>query len=699
MTTITTNDADMAPGLAAETDWRKAVKYGLVAGAALLIVVGIGMFEGFDARKVIDPFISSGYAVLVWVPIVFAYKATQRQVLEGMEAPPVGVANLVAGAVAGAVSGAVLGAFVILASVADLRETFIHISPTVIELLSHGGSAGSGALVMVFGGAVLGAVGGGIHLLGSLPRMVLGSVVATIIAFNFLELVVGDILRSAGLRTVDRFLYEPSRGLSVVGAVILCAIVVALRLALRGSGARVAVRYRAMPDERRTRAAFVGALVALGVSAFLPSIFGTFFNDVLANAGLFVLLALGLNIVIGYAGLLDLGYVAFFAVGSYTTAVLTSPRSPKLAPGMAFFEALPWVLLMALIAGLVIGTPVIRMRGDYLAIVTLGFGEIARIIFQSGWLKGIFGGAQGILQISPLEAGLPTSGINVHFGYVLAAAGLVAAIVGLLRWRDIRSFGDESNSVTNEARDEEVMDRARWLPRLVTSVLGFFLFHRSLSRSTRSVLLMAVGVVAVGAGLAFPAMATWAIVGIDPPAMFRIILVFVAIGAFASWRLRDSRVGRAWMAVREDEQIAQSMGINIVTTKLLAFVMGAMLASFGGALFAVKIGTIFPTSFEIVQSIIILVVVIVGGMGSIRGVALGAVVLIGVLGGPTQPGLLREFGEYKLLIYGVILVWMMLNRPEGLWPEARRAQELHQEEMLQDAWLRSQGGGDEAEAT
>jgi ABC-type branched-subunit amino acid transport system permease subunit len=287
----------------------------------------------------------------------------------------------------------------------------------------------------------------------------------------------------------------------------------------------------------------------------------------------------------------------------------------------------------------------------------------------------------------------------VHFGYVLAAAGLVAAIVGLLRWRDIRSFGDESNSVTNEARDEEVMDRARWLPRLVTSVLGFFLFHRSLSRSTRSVLLMAVGVVAVGAGLAFPTMATWAIVGIDPPAMFRIILVFVAIGAFASWRLRDSRVGRAWMAVREDEQIAQSMGINIVTTKLLAFVMGAMLASFGGALFAVKIGTIFPTSFEIVQSIIILVVVIVGGMGSIRGVALGAVVLIGVLGGPTQPGLLREFGEYKLLIYGVILVWMMLNRPEGLWPEARRAQELHQEEMLQDAWLRSQGGGDEAEAT
>src|SRR5690606_1012964 len=112
----------------------------------------------------------------------------------------------------------------------------------------------------------------------------------------------------------------------------------------------------------------------------------------------------------------------------------------------------------------------------------------------------------------------------------------------------------------------------------------------------------------------------------------------------------------------------------------LAFVIGAMLASFGGALFAVKLGTIFPHSFQIVQSIIILVIVIVGGMGSIRGVIIGAVVLIGVLGGPTQSGLLREFGEYKLLIYGVILVWMMLKRPEGLWPEARRAQELHQED-------------------
>ncbi|HUG75063.1 MAG TPA: hypothetical protein VMM81_05250, partial [Acidimicrobiia bacterium] len=596
------------------------------------------------------------------------YKASQRRVLEGMEAPPRGSHNLIAGAVVGALGGAVLGSLVILASTFNLRGTFIHLSPTVIDTLTVGDSAVSGALVIIVAGAMLGALGGGIHLLGDRARLILATVTVTIIGFNFLELVVGDILRQAGLRTVDRFLYAPSRGLTVAGAVVLSVIVLSVRMLLSGRATRVAVRFRALPDERRSKAVFIGALVALAVSAYLPSLFGTFFNDILANAGLFVLLALGLNIVIGYAGLLDLGYVAFFAVGSYTTAVLTSPRSPGFAPEMAFFEALPWVLLMALFAGLIIGTPVIRMRGDYLAIVTLGFGEIARIIFLSGWLKGIFGGAQGILQISPLEAGRPTSGINVHFGYVIAFAGLIALIVGFAQWREASRIG----------RGE------------LDAVAG------SDYTTRRAALIMGLGGLAAVLGMAFPTFSTWAIVGIDPPAMFRMILVFVAIAAFISWRLRESRVGRAWMAVREDEQIAQSMGINIVTTKLLAFVMGAMLASFGGALFAVKIGTIFPNSFEIVQSIIILVVVIVGGLGSIRGVILGAVVLIGVLGGPTQPGLLREFGEYKLLIYGVILVWMMLNRPEGLWPEARRAQELHQEEMLQDAWLRSQTEGEAA---
>ena len=132
------------------------------------------------------------------------------------------------------------------------------------------------------------------------------------------------------------------------------------------------------------------------------------------------------------------------------------------------------------------------------------------------------------------------------------------------------------------------------------------------------------------------------------------------------------------------------MGINTVNTKLLAFVVGAILASFSGAVLVPKVGSVFPNSFMILVSIIILVVVIVGGMGNILGVIVGSFVLIGVLGGPRQPGLLQEFQTFKLLIYGALLVFMMLKRPEGLVPSARRSQELHQEEFLQDVWLKGE---------
>lgn len=142
--------------------------------------------------------------------------------------------------------------------------------------------------------------------------------------------------------------------------------------------------------------------------------------------------------------------------------------------------------------------------------------------------------------------------------------------------------------------------------------------------------------------------------------------------------------------------MAEAIGISTVSAKLLAFVTGAIIASFAGALFSAKVGAVFTNSFDVLVSIIILVVVIVGGMGSIPGVIAGAFVLIGVLGGPKSPGLIQEFGEFKLLIYGAILVFMMLKRPEGLIPSVRRSRELHQEEMSQDAWL-DKGGDFKAE--
>src|SRR5690606_27854922 len=275
------------------------------------------------------------------------------------------------------------------------------------------------------------------------------------------------------------------------------------------------------------------------------------------------------------------------AVGAYTTAVLTSPLSPFFNPELSWWMAFPVVLIAAAIAGLLVGTPVLRMRGDYLAIVTLGFGEIVRLVLLSDWLSPYFGGAQGIRRIP----GIPLPG-----------------------------EGNFINATT-------------------------------------------------------------------PDLFIYAILFFVAVSAYISWRLQDSRVGRAWAAMREDEDVAEAVGVDTVRAKLLAFVTGAVLASFAGALFSAKVGSVFTNSFEIIVSIIILVIVIVGGMGNIAGVAVGALLLIGVLGGPNQPGLLQEFGEFKLLIYGALLVFMMLNKPEGLIPSARRAQELHQEEFLQDAWL------------
>ncbi len=645
----------------AQVDFRRVLRFGLVGGAVLFLIVGIGMLETLDRRSLIEGVLSSGFAFTLWVPILFGYRiAAPGPVLEGVEPTRPGAGSIIAGALVGAVSGAVLGVILILASTVNLRGAFINLSPSLVNLLSFGGTAQTGAAVIIGAGALLGALGAVLHRLSPRVRKVLNTIVLTVISLSFLELVVGDLLRSAGLRNVDRWIYAPSRGVKPLPAALFSAVAVGLRLALEGRGSPIRARYEGLPESRRRRLLFAIALGALALGVFLPSLFGTFLNDVLSNVGLFILLGLGLNIVIGYAGLLDLGYVAFFAVGAYTTAIVTSPRSPMITPEMAFFEAIPWVLLTAAIAGLVIGTPVIRMRGDYLAIVTLGFGEIIRIALNSEWMTSVFGGAQGIVRISPIDPAGRVTGIRVDFGLVLAAVGALLLLVGALHWRHVRRPGHRPDP----------------------TIGGY-------SKGSTLAMLIA-GTVAIAVGLTFPTFATWTIIGIDPPDVFRVVLVFVAIAIFVSWRLRDSRVGRAWMAVREDEQIAQSMGINIVTTKLLAFVVGAMMASLGGAFFAVKLGTIFPHSFAIVQSIIILVVVIVGGMGSIRGVIIGAVVLIGILGGPTQVGLLRELGEFKLLVYGVILVWMMLKRPEGLWPEARRAQELHVDELAQDAWLKAQ---------
>jgi branched-chain amino acid transport system permease protein len=433
-----------------------------------------------------------------------------------------------------------------------------------------------------------GALAGLMHVVSPRLRTTISSAVAWALTVALLEAIVNDAFDEVKLGWLSSWAYDINGGLKAVPAIVVALLAGLLSYRFAGTIPKVRTAYAGLNPQRKLRVSVVGVFMVLALFIGLPLIVGGIINELLANVGLFLLMALGLNIVVGLAGLLDLGYVAFFAVGAYGMAVLTSPLSPKYAPALSFWVALPLVVLLAAIAGLMVGTPVLRMRGDYLAIVTLGFGEIVRILFLSDWLSPVLGGAQGITRIPLIELG------------------------------------------------------------------------------------------------------PWEIKGSSPISIFYLVAVFVVLAIYVSWRLQNSRIGRAWTAMREDEDVALAMGINTVSAKLLAFVTGAVLASFGGAIFAAKVGTVFPNSFSLLVSIIVLVVVIVGGMGNIPGVIVGAVVLIGVLGGPTQPGLLQEFQEFKLLIYGVLLVYMMLKRPEGLVPSAMRSRELHHEEYTQDAWLQTE---------
>ncbi len=297
----------------------------------------------------------------------------------------------------------------------------------------------------------------------------------------------------------------------------------------------------------------------------LPLILGTYLSEVVDNVGIFILMGLGLNIVVGFAGLLDLGYVAFFAIGAYVMAILTSEGSLGMS-SLTFWSALPFAVGSSIIAGVILGIPVLRMRGDYLAIVTLGFGEIIRILALSDMLKPFIGGAQGVLQIpKPVIAGVTL---------------------------------------------------------------------------------------------------------VKPGQLYYLILAGCLLAAFVSWRLSDSRLGRRWKAMREDEDVAEAMGVHLVTTKLLAFGIGAGFSGLAGAIFASKLTSIFPHSFNLLISINVLSLIIVGGIGSLPGVVVGALILVGL------PELLREFNEYRLLMYGALLIVMMIAKPEGFWPSEVRQREL-----------------------
>lgn len=571
-------------------DMSRAPRFGLANAAVMILVAATGIVGTFQDRMVIDPILPLGILFLYLVAFAFGWLAAKPPVaLEGFAEPVPGARNLVAGAIAGAIGGVGIATLLVLITNFDLRGVFIELSPQLADTLAFGLPMPAAIPTILAVSTAVGIAGGSVHLLAPRWRRAVLPGLMWVLIFALFTDIVGQFFAGVGLDFLTDIIYTSRGGpLTVLGAVIVFAVFTTVYWYLGKRKATLRQRFDRLPAEGRTRWTIGLATVIVVVLSLAPRIMGPFVSQVLDNAGIYLLMALGLNIVLGYAGLLDLGYVAFFAVGAYTAAILTSPLSPAFNPQLTLIAALPFVMIAAAIAGIVVATPVIRMRGDYLAIVTLGFGEIARILLNSEWLAPYFGGAQGITNIPDLSIGPIT-------------------------------------------------------------------FN-------------------------------------TPESYFYPIFLFVVFAAYITLALQKSRWGRAWMAMREDESVAEAMGINIVTAKLSAFVVGAVLASFGGALFAAEIGSVYPHSFDIVVSITVLVIIIVGGMGSVPGVTVGALVLIAL------PNLLREFSEYQFLFYGVLLIGMMLLRPEGLIPSKRRAQELHTEELSQDAWLEIYGEVGDAEA-
>ncbi|MCH2621151.1 MAG: branched-chain amino acid ABC transporter permease [Acidimicrobiales bacterium] len=587
----------LAPRKLFDQNWKRIIFWGSICALSQVFICLVGLPAELDRRILIKSTLSLGYLFIIWVPLVFGYVVSKMVELEGIENPKPGPADLLSGAVTGLLGG--LGLVILMLGIDnfDLRDPLLNWNPRLFRLLTFENGIGFGSMVWLLSGVGLGTLGAALHQMTSRIRKMTAYATFGLFILAVLEDVIDDLSEGLRLEWLSDMIYDKKGGVTVTSAIVIAVVLALIPMVTRGKIKEKVTQYRSNedPSDQQRNSIILFALVAV-VFLVLPWFLGGIVNELLANVGLFLLLALGLNIVVGLAGLLDLGYVAFFAVGGYTTAVFTSPNSPWFSPETHFGISLLAVVVMATLAGLLIGAPVIRMRGDYLAIVTLGFGEIIRLLFLSDWLKPYLGGSQGITNIPGIDLG------------------------------------------------------------------------------------------------------PWEVRGADPRSVFYMVLAFCVLAIYVSWRLQGSRLGRAWMAIREDESVAEVMGINTVNSKLMAFVVGAVLASFSGAVLAAKVGSVFPKSFEILVSIIILVVVIVGGMGSITGVMVGSLVLIGILGGPRQPGLLQEFQNYKLLIYGALLVFMMLKRPEGLVPTARRTRELHQEEYLQDAWLGDDDSDQQEEA-
>ena len=352
----------------------------------------------------------------------------------------------------------------------------------------------------------------------------------------------------------------------VASAILICVFLYVLKKSgsLSGIEAPAAKTRDRLTIYAGTLPTWFWLVIAGGIAASYPFFTGRYAQDVAIMILIYICLGLGLNIVIGLAGMLDLGYIAFYGVGAYTYAILNTQL------GISFWMCLPIAALTAAIAGCIIGYPTLRMRGDYLAIVTLAFGEIVRLILNN-WMT-LTNGPNGILGVKAPALYIPSFEAGFSFEYF-------------------------------------------YLKKL------YYLYYVALAL-----------------------------------AVFTIIAVY---------RLNYSRIGRAWESIREDETVAELMGVNTFLLKLLAYAMGAVFAGLAGAFFAARMRFVSPESFTFLESAMVLCMVVLGGMASIPGIILGAATLI------IFQEAFRELELYRMLVVGLCMVLMMLFRPAGIIPAKR----------------------------
>lgn len=510
--------------------------------ASLCFPVLVGLFGQFAGKALILGVIDIGHAMLLGIALGFgaALARAHRS-----------AAALAMAACAGALAGIGLVLLADLMQAANLRWMLVSMNPAVLRQIAFRLPELQGAAVLGLAGGLAAALGAALVRLPSLPGRALSGALGGVVVAGLLRELLANMLNGLAGTDVWAFNYD---GLLPTGA---------LAAALLGALAGIRpfrAQYQRLPPllHRAVTLALLLFLLAL------PALTNDFVAQVMMMICLYILMGMGLNIELGLAGLVDLGFVAFFAVGAYTVAMFTTTGGVSIMQ-LNFFAALPIAVLFSALSGLLFGLPVLKVRGDYLAIATLGLGEIIRVLILSDMMKPLLGGAQGIVNVPK--------------------------------------------------------------PALFGLVLG------------------------------------------TPTRLFYLTAVMAGLAGYFAWRLQHSGLGRRWLAVREDEDVAQALGINLVQVKLAAYTMGAAFAGLAGGIFAGMVGSVFPQGFQLLISINVLAILVVGGIGSLPGVVIGAAALIGA------PEVLRDLGEYRYLIYGLVVIAVVRLKPDGLSPAAIRHRE------------------------